>query len=237
MKRAHIDSTILPGTWTPGTERFAVVASRGRTGHHSLTTTLFLLEEGRVALGPPQHPLEASPGTAWVLPADQFVARYVLTNGARWRELRFADALPPSAPFPVTWAQAVAFEDAVGSNRPDAELPLPDPLPEPWPCTRPIRKARTLIKHQLTIGMEELADHVRVPAHVLSRKFRREVGTTPHQYQLAVRLSCATQDLRRGVPPPDAAIRAGFYDQSHLGRHMRRRLGLTPGTYATAFAR
>jgi AraC-like DNA-binding protein len=35
----------------------------------------------------------------------------------------------------------------------------------------------------------------------------------------------------------DVAPAAGFTDQSHLHRHFRRRLGLTPGQYARAVGR
>ncbi|MEN0061471.1 MAG: helix-turn-helix domain-containing protein [Myxococcota bacterium] len=66
----------------------------------------------------------------------------------------------------------------------------------------------------------------------MTRLFRRELGTTPHQYQLMVRLSRARGDLRLGMDPAMAAMRCGFYDQSHLGRHMKKRLGLTPAVYA-----
>jgi AraC-like DNA-binding protein len=37
--------------------------------------------------------------------------------------------------------------------------------------------------------------------------------------------------LREGVPPSVVATEVGFFDQSHLGRHFRRTVGVTPGNY------
>jgi AraC-like DNA-binding protein len=36
-----------------------------------------------------------------------------------------------------------------------------------------------------------------------------------------------------GRPPAVVATESGFYDQSHLTRHLRRMLGTTPTRYAT----
>jgi AraC-like DNA-binding protein len=37
--------------------------------------------------------------------------------------------------------------------------------------------------------------------------------------------------LRSGVPIAEAALRTGFVDQSHLNRHFKRIIGVTPGQY------
>nr|WP_310206490.1 helix-turn-helix domain-containing protein [Paenarthrobacter nitroguajacolicus] len=38
--------------------------------------------------------------------------------------------------------------------------------------------------------------------------------------------------LLDGRPAAEAAVEAGFHDQSHLTRHFRRVLGTTPGAFA-----
>ena len=42
----------------------------------------------------------------------------------------------------------------------------------------------------------------------------------------------ATQLLREGRPPVDVAHDAGYFDQAHLTRSLRKLIGLTPGAIA-----
>ena len=49
-----------------------------------------------------------------------------------------------------------------------------------------------------------------------------------------LRVERARQMLERGADPAAAALAVAFYDQSHLSRHMRRFLGVTPGEIARA---
>jgi AraC-like DNA-binding protein len=65
----------------------------------------------------------------------------------------------------------------------------------------------------------------------LVRAFTREYGLPPHRYLTGRRVDLARRLLLDGVPPAEVAARAGFYDQSHLGRHFARMLGTTPTRY------
>ena len=56
----------------------------------------------------------------------------------------------------------------------------------------------------------------------------------PHRFQLAQRVRLARRLLERGVPIAAVAAATGFADQSHLHRHFKRGLDLTPGEYAQA---
>jgi AraC-like DNA-binding protein len=64
------------------------------------------------------------------------------------------------------------------------------------------------------------------------RAFKRHFGLTPHTYQLRVRLGLAQKSLRAGARPADVAMDFGFVDQSHLTRHFKRFVGVTPAEYA-----
>jgi methylphosphotriester-DNA--protein-cysteine methyltransferase len=44
----------------------------------------------------------------------------------------------------------------------------------------------------------------------------------------------ATMLLREGLSPGDAAVEAGYFDQAHLTRSLRRLIGLTPGNIVRA---
>jgi AraC family transcriptional regulator len=71
------------------------------------------------------------------------------------------------------------------------------------------------------------------PAH-FSTLFRTTFGEPPHQHVLRLRVERARELLEHGADPSAAALTVGFYDQSHLARHMRRFLGVTPGRIARA---
>jgi AraC-like DNA-binding protein len=68
----------------------------------------------------------------------------------------------------------------------------------------------------------------------LLRRFRAEVGVTPHQFLVSVRVAHARRLLAVGTPIGEVAANTGFADQSHLTRQFGRRLGLTPGRYRQA---
>lgn len=68
------------------------------------------------------------------------------------------------------------------------------------------------------------------------RRFRREVGATPHDYAMQIRLRLARRALAEGATPVDVAADLGFADQSHLTRAFARQFGLPPGRYRSARA-
>ena len=68
----------------------------------------------------------------------------------------------------------------------------------------------------------------------LLRGFAREVGATPHAYLIQRRVHLVQKLLALGCNPAEAALRAGFADQSHMTRAFRRQLGVTPARYRAA---
>ena len=63
------------------------------------------------------------------------------------------------------------------------------------------------------------------------RKFKREIGLTPHQYTVQSRIRNAKKLLTTATPIADVAVLAEFCDQSHLNRWFNRSLGITPSLY------
>ncbi|WP_241758393.1 AraC family transcriptional regulator [Myxococcus landrumensis] len=60
--------------------------------------------------------------------------------------------------------------------------------------------------------------------------FKRSMGVPVHEYVIQRRVERARALLLRGgVPTGQVALEAGFSHQSHMARHMRRVLGVTPG--------
>ena len=81
------------------------------------------------------------------------------------------------------------------------------------------------------IGLEEAARQLHVhPAHLV-RAFSGAFGIAPHQYLMSRRVDRARRLLLDGGRPGEVAVTTGFYDQSHLTRHFKRLVGVSPGRY------
>jgi len=82
-----------------------------------------------------------------------------------------------------------------------------------------------------------LAEETGLSRFQVLRGFKRRYGLPPHAYQLCVRMAHARALLQHDVSPADVAAACGFADQSHLTRHFRRMMGITPLRYARAGGR
>jgi AraC-like DNA-binding protein len=97
-----------------------------------------------------------------------------------------------------------------------------------------LRRACELLDDELAgnVTLDELARAAGVSRHRLSRLFRVAFGMPPHRFQLAQRIRLARRMLERGAAVAEVAQATGFFDQSHLHRHFRATLGMTPAGYA-----
>lgn len=66
------------------------------------------------------------------------------------------------------------------------------------------------------------------------RAFRKETGLTPHAYLIDRRFRAARRLLECGETPSAVATTCGFFDQSHLNRVFKARMGVTPGAFRAA---
>lgn len=105
--------------------------------------------------------------------------------------------------------------------------------------TETVRLAKELLEAEREpgFGLSELAAACDTEMYALHRAFTRIVGLPPHAFQTHQRLRRAKALLRAGTSPGEAALEAGFCDQSHLNRHFARLVGLTPAQYAKAHAK
>jgi AraC-like DNA-binding protein len=85
-------------------------------------------------------------------------------------------------------------------------------------------------------SLADLAALSGVSRFQLLRGFAREMGTTPHAYLVQRRVRLVRRLLAAGRSPADAALLAGFADQSHMTRAFVRHFGITPGRYRAAIA-
>jgi AraC-like DNA-binding protein len=84
------------------------------------------------------------------------------------------------------------------------------------------------------VSLVKLATLAGVSRFQLLRGFKRDMGITPHAYLIQRRARLARRLLADGRAPAEAAIQAGFADQSHMTRALVRQFGITPGRYQAA---
>jgi AraC-like DNA-binding protein len=84
------------------------------------------------------------------------------------------------------------------------------------------------------LTLERLAQEAAVTRYQLLRAFVRQLCLTPHAYVMQRRLALARRLIRGRSSLAEVALRAGFFDQSHLTHCFVRHFGVTPGRYAAA---
>lgn len=98
-----------------------------------------------------------------------------------------------------------------------------------------LQRAIDYIKENLSqnITLENLAAVVNLSPYYFARLFKEEIGIAPHQYLIQQRVERAKQLLIEGnLSLAQIANCVGFADQSHLSRHFKQHLGLSPKALA-----
>jgi len=104
-----------------------------------------------------------------------------------------------------------------------------------WPALRRVRE-RLLARPEPRLPLDELERLSGLDRWTLARQFRAAFGTSPSRFRGLRQLDRLRAALLRGVPLAEAALEAGFADQSHMGRQFRRAYGLTPARWLAAVA-
>ncbi|MFJ3671969.1 AraC family transcriptional regulator [Streptomyces sp. NPDC090106] len=121
-------------------------------------------------------------------------------------------------------------ERLVEHLRPRGPALSPPARPDP----RLARDLRELLDSRVVEGvtLEQAAVLLHAhPAHLV-RAFSTAYGIAPHQYLTSRRVARARRLLLDGRRPGEVAAATGFFDQSHLTRHFRKLVGVTPGRFA-----
>jgi len=95
-----------------------------------------------------------------------------------------------------------------------------------------LKRVLAFIEENLSgdLSLEMIAVAAGVSAPHCKVLFRRALGVPVHQYVIRRRIERASMLLREGsLPISQVALDTGFAHQSHLARHMRRVLGVSPG--------
>ncbi|EJG2229370.1 AraC family transcriptional regulator [Vibrio parahaemolyticus] len=107
------------------------------------------------------------------------------------------------------------------------------PLKESTKAQRQLQLVKEFLEDfpQTDVSLEELAKLAGLSPFHLLREFQKQFGFPPHAYQIQQRLRMAKKLLKRGQRISDVAQECGFHDQSHLHRHFKKAMGVTPGQY------
>jgi AraC-like DNA-binding protein len=81
------------------------------------------------------------------------------------------------------------------------------------------------------VSLETLARLANLSPFHFSRVFSEQFGMPPHAFQTQLRVLQAKALLRLGRAISQVASETGFADQSHLTRHFKRLVVVTPGQY------
>ena len=106
------------------------------------------------------------------------------------------------------------------------------------PGARALERARECLHDDDAgwIDLDTLSQQAGISRFHLLRAFKARFGLPPHAYQVGLRIAKAQRLLRSGVAPAHVATECGFSDQSHLTRHFKQVLGITPGRFARDLA-
>lgn len=96
-----------------------------------------------------------------------------------------------------------------------------------------VARVRSHLQQHLSenVTLHDLSGVVNMSAFHLLRVFRDAAGLPPHTYLNQLRVARAKALLRAGIPIAAVAGEVGFTDQSHLTRHFKRIVGVTPGQF------
>jgi AraC-like DNA-binding protein len=112
-----------------------------------------------------------------------------------------------------------------------------DPPPGPAPAIRGTARMRECLNEEgFDVDLETLARKAGMSKFQALRAFKRRYGLPPHQYQMCLRIATVRQLLLEGAAPADVAAHCGFVDQSHMNRHFKRIVGVTPMRYVASNA-
>jgi len=85
------------------------------------------------------------------------------------------------------------------------------------------------------ITLDDLSRIAGLSKYYLLRTFTKQQGISPYSYLITIRVGKAKKLLEQGVSPIEAALQAGFSDQSHFSNFFKKLIGLTPKQYMRIF--
>ena len=82
-----------------------------------------------------------------------------------------------------------------------------------------------------SVTLDSLEKKFKIDKYKLLKKFKKNIGITPLEYQTAIRIENSKQLFYNDIPLVEIALETGFYDQSHFTHSFKKYVGVTPGNY------
>ncbi|MCF2444908.1 helix-turn-helix domain-containing protein [Dyadobacter sp. CY345] len=97
----------------------------------------------------------------------------------------------------------------------------------------PFQAISLIHQHHGNLSVAQLTDTLQVSERKLQRTFEEHIGLSPKRYSGVIRVQHFLKLLRKnsGISKTGLAYDAGFFDQAHLIREMRKISGITPSQY------
>lgn len=92
-------------------------------------------------------------------------------------------------------------------------------------------KRKLLEVPETSISIEDMSNEISVSSFHMIRQFKKEIGITPHQFQIQCRIRKAQKMLLSNRTIAEVALDTGFCDQSHFVRCFKKIVGMTPASY------
>ena len=108
---------------------------------------------------------------------------------------------------------------------------------EDAPLEEPIQKLCAYMEEHYAenITLQTLSELSHFSKSYLLNAFTRQTGVSCYRYLQTVRIHQAKKMLEKGLSLKDAAMAAGFSDQSHFTNFFKMFIGLTPKQYQRIF--
>lgn len=140
--------------------------------------------------------------------------------------------LETDALFGQPYVEALSHALVLHLLRHYSSKPLQPHVPAGRLSQQQIRQVRDYIYDHMAqgIALKHMAASLGLSVSYFIHLFKEATGLTPHQYVIACRIDRAKHLLQEpGLTIIEVAQRVGFTDQSHLHRHLKRSIGVTPG--------
>lgn len=83
--------------------------------------------------------------------------------------------------------------------------------------------------------LDVLADSIYISKFYLVKLFKREMGVTPNQYYIQMKMQLIKKEIINYRKEVDLAMELNFNDQSHLCNLFKRQMGISPQEYKKSF--
>jgi AraC-like DNA-binding protein len=230
----HRHDTYAVGCTLGGVQSFSYLGA----GRHSLAGDVFVLHPDELHDGRPGTGAGYSYRIAYVLPA-------LIATASGWDRLPFVPAPVSRNPVLVRAVTAVLDLDATDDDdlgHAEEIAALADALTmfsdaPRSPATQVDVPKMHRIREQIAdfvprrIGVAELEREHGIDRFALARQFRSLFGVTPRRFITLRRLDMVATSIRQGWRLADAALAAGFADQSHMTRAFRDAFGMSPSQW------